>query len=273
MFNRLNPSASSASRRAGATALAFAALLPVFGVAATITFDTPVTSLSDTTSLDTPLSFAGATLVQAVNFGSGTGSGAQTVVTAQQTIAFTAGTISANAVSGTATTLFNSGAQGGVTLSPTTTGNTQFDNVLKSDGWHSQTTDATRPLTLQIGSLTIGQTYAVTLLSADARQADRFQQYFDTFSGGTFSGGSSASFNENTNTSVMGTFVADATTQLIYIHATDVVGNADTTLSGFTLYSISAIPEPSTYAALAGVLTLGAAIIRRRVRRSAATSV
>ncbi len=243
--------------------------------AATVSFSTSVTSLSDTTSLDTPfLSFTGATLVQAVSFGSGTGSGAQSVVTANQTIAFTAGTISANDLSGTATTLFNSGAQGGVLLSPTGTGNTQFDNVLKSDGWHSQATDATRPLALQIGGLTIGQTYAITLLSADGRvaSAGRTQQYFDTFSGGAFSGGSSDSFSENTNASVMGTFVADATTQRIYIHATDAVGTTDdTTLSGFTLYSVSAIPEPSTYAAFAGVLTLGAAIIRRR--RRSATSV
>ncbi len=35
----------------------------------------------------------------------------------------------------------------------------------------------------------------------------------------------------------------------------------------------SAIPEPSTYAALAGVLTLGAAVLRRRIRRSAAPAV
>jgi len=37
--------------------------------------------------------------------------------------------------------------------------------------------------------------------------------------------------------------------------------------------TFSAIPEPSTYAALAGVLTLGAAVIRRRIRRSAAPAV
>ncbi len=269
MFNRFNPSASSASRRAGAAAFAFAALLPALGFAATITFDTPVTGVTGTTVLDTPLSFSGATLVQAVNFGSGAGSGAQTVVTASQTIAFTAGTISGNAVSGTATTLFNSGAQGGVLLSPATTGNTQFDNVLKSDGWHSQATDATRPLTLQIGGLTIGQSYVITLLSADGRasSAGRTQQYFDTFSGGVFSGGSSASFSQNTNGSVTGTFIADAATQHIFIRATDAIGNADTTLSGFTLYSVAAIPEPASFASVAGLLALGAVGLRRSRRR------
>ena len=233
--------------------------------AATIAFQSPVTSISDTSPLDAPLSFAGASLVQAVNFGSGTGSGAQSVVTANQTINFTAGTTTANALSGTATELFNTGVQGGVLLSPTTTGNTQFDNVLESDGWHSQTTDATRPLTLQIGGLTIGQTYVISIFSADARvaSAGRTQQYFDTFSGGIFSGGSSASFSENTNTMVLGTFTADAATQSIFIHATDSVGtNDDTTVSGFTLYSVAAVPEPASGLLVVGVL--GALILRRR---------
>jgi hypothetical protein len=67
----------------------------------------------------------------------------------------------------------------------------------------------------------------------------------------------------------MGIFMADATTQRIYIHATDAVGtNDDTTLSGFTLYSYTAIPEPSTYAALAGVIALGAVALRRRNRQA-----
>ncbi len=275
--NTPRPSASkkSPAARLLAAGVCAASLFTAAGLnAATITFYSPVTGLNDTSSLDTPLSFSEATLVQAVNFGSGAGSGAQSVVTSSQTVAFTAGTISGNAVSGTATTLFNSGAQGGVLLSPTTTGNTQFDNVLKSDGWHSQNTDATRPLTLQIGNLTIGQTYVVTLFSADARvaSAGRTQQYFDTFLDGVFSGGSSSSFSQNLNTSVMGTFVADATTQRVFIHATDAVGaNDDTTLSGFTLYSVAAIPEPSSFAALAGLAGLGFAASRRR--RAAAPSV
>ncbi len=251
-------------------ALSLTALLalPSIGSAATVSFFTPVTSLSDTSTLDTAFSFQDAALVQAVNFGSGTGSGAQSVNTGSQTINFTAGATSVNDISGTATTLFNTGTQGGVLLSPTTTGNTQFDNVLMSDGWHNQATDATRPLVLQIGGLTAGTNYVITLLSADGRagSADRTQQYFDSFDSGTgiFSGGSSDSFSENTNTSVVGTFLADATTQTIYIKATDLVGNADTTLSGFTLYSYTVVPEPGTYAMLAGLAALSFVALRRR---------
>lgn len=258
-----NQAASSRSifTGAGAKAAAIGFALALTGVshAATLTFQTPVTGIADTSVLDTPLSLTNATLVQAYNFGSGTGSGAQTVVTAQQTINFLAGTTSTAAPSGTNTTLFQVGVQGGILLSPTTTGNAQFDNVLESDGWHNTATDAT-PIVLQIGGLTIGQSYEVTILSADGRagSADRTQQYWDTFSGGTFSGNSSASFSENTNTAVVATFTADATTQSIYVKATDNVGNADTTVSGFTLYSYTAVPEPATMAlvsiGLGGVL-------------------
>jgi hypothetical protein len=237
--------------------------------AATITFQTPVTSISDTSVLDTPLSFTNATLVQAFNFGSGAGSGAQTVVTASQTINFAAGTTSTAAPSGTNTTLFQVGVQGGVLLSPTTTGNTEFDNVLKSDGWHNTNTDAT-PIVLQIGGLTIGQSYVISIFSADGRvaSADRTQQYWDTFSGGVFSGNSSDSFSENTNAAVIATFTADATTQSIYVKATDAIGNADTTISGFTLYSIAAVPEPQT-CALAGIAFFGMLLVFRRRRMQA----
>jgi hypothetical protein len=238
--------------------------------AATITFQTPVTSISDTSVLDTPLSFTNATLVQAFNFGSGTGSGAQTVTTASQTINFAAGTTSTLAPSGTSTTLFQVGTQGGILLSPATTGNTQFDNVLMSDGWHNTNTDAT-PIVLQIGGLTIGQSYVVTIFSADGRasSAGRTQQYWDTFSGGVFSGNSSDSFSQNTNAAVLATFTADATTQSIYVKATDSAGTADdTTISGFTLYSIAAVPEPQT-CALAGIAFFGMLLVFRRRRMQA----
>jgi hypothetical protein len=247
-----------------AAALGVGLLVAGFSHAATLTFQTPVTSLSDTSVLDAPLSLTDATLVQAFNFGSGAGSGAQSVATGSQTINFLAGTTSGLAPSGTATTLFQVGTQGGVLLSPTTTGNTQFDNVLKSDGWHNTATDAT-PIVLQLGGLTIGQSYVVSIFSADGRtgSADRTQQYWDTFSGGVFSGNSSASFSENTNAAVLATFTADATTQSIYVKATDVVGNADTTVSGFTLYSFTAVPEPHEFA-VAVVALLGVMVIIRR---------
>jgi hypothetical protein len=229
--------------------------------AATIAFDAPFLIIDDT-ALDVPLAYPGATIAQAVNFGSGAGSGAQSVVTGAQTVNFTAGTISGSAASGTATTLFQVGGQGGVLLSPTTTGDTQFDNVLKSDGWANTANNAT-PITLQIGGLTIGQTYVVSLFSADGRagSAGRAQQYFDTFSAGVFSGGSSAAFSQNPSTMVTGTFTADAEFQRIYIQETDGIGSDDTTLSAFTLY---AVPEPSSALLLTGA---GLLIGFRRNRR------
>jgi hypothetical protein len=251
-----------------AAAFGLGLLVAGYSHAATLTFQTPVTSLSDTSVLDIPLSLTDATLVQAFNFGSGTGSGAQSVVTGSQTIDFLAGTTSAAAPSGSATTLFQVGTQGGVLLSPATTGNTQFDNVLMSDGWHNTPDDGT-PIVLQLGGLTIGQSYVISIFSADGRagSADRTQQYWDTFSGGVFSGNSSDSFSENTNTAVLATFTADATTQSIYVQATDVVGNADTTISGFTLYSYTAVPEPTTYALLLGGVGV-VALARRRTSRA-----
>lgn len=229
--------------------------------AATIAFDAPFLIINDTALDVVPLTYPGATIAQAVNFGSGAGSGAQSVVTGgAQTVNFTAGTTSGAAASGTATTLFQVGTQGGVLLSPTTTGDTQFDNVLKSDGWASTGNNAT-PITLQIGGLTIGQTYVVSLFSADGRSTDRAQQYFDTFSAGTFSGGSSSAFSQNPSTMVTGTFTADAGFQRIYIQETDGVGGDDTTLSAFTLY---AIPEPSSALLVAGA---GLLIGFRRSRR------
>ena len=48
--------------------------------------------------------------------------------------------------------------------------------------------------------------------------------------------------------------------QDIFVQTTDEVGNADTTLAGYSLY---AIPEPSTMGML-GLASLGALFVRRR---------
>lgn len=232
--------------------------------AATITFVSN-TTITDDTALDAPLVLhPTATLAQAVNYGSG----AQTVnTTGGQTIAFTAGGVTATAnmpaAASSITTVYNAGTQAASAnlLQPGTTGDTQFDAVLDGGAWHNKTSDATQPMALRIGSLTVGETYLVSLFSVDQRAASagRAQAYWDTFGGGAFSGGTSGSFSQNTPIMTMFTFTADANFQDIFIEETDNAGNADTNLAAFTLY---AIPEPSSAALVGGVGLL--TLLRRR---------
>jgi hypothetical protein len=237
------------------------------GRAATLTFNAPVT-ITDDTVLDQPFSFTNATFVQALNFG---GSTTSVTTGASNSVTFTAYSTTNNvnqppSPAPGSTTLYNGSYQTLSVANPTS--NTNFNTVLKTDAWHNTASDATRPLALTLTGLTIGQSYVISLFSYDPRQADRTQAYFDTFSGGTFSGGSSSSFNEQNATMVLGTFTADATTQGIYIKATDLVGNADTTISAFSLYSFTAVPEPHEFA-IAIVALLGVMIFIRRRNQQA----
>lgn len=228
--------------------------------AATVSHISNTTITSDA-ALDQPLVlFPGATFEQAATFGGS----AQTVNTpGGQAITFTLGAVDADenlpAAPSASTTIYNAGVQSNTTLFPGTTGDAQFDAVLRSGAWHNEGSDATQPLGLRVAGLTIGQDYVISLFSADARSTDRSQAYWDTFSGGSFSGGTSGSFSQNPATMTMFSFTADAGFQDIFVQATDIVGNADTNLAGFTLYSV---PEPATSAlAAGGLLLLG---LRRR---------
>jgi hypothetical protein len=138
--------------------------------------------------------------------------------------------------------------------------------VLDGNGWHDDVSDATQPLTLRIGGLTIGTSYVISLFTSDDRAGDsttRTQRYWDSFSSPTFSGGSSTSFPQFEPTMVMGTFTATATVQDIFVQETDGIGNDDTHLSAFTLYSYT-IPEPGTFAMLLGGFGILTMLRRRR---------
>lgn len=209
--------------------------------AAPLTFGSPIT-ITDDTVLDIPLTYPGATLIDAKKWG-----GAATTVTtfgAAQVINFTQGATADLDQPGTSLTtiLYNAGTQTSTSLFPGTTGNGNFDTVLRCNGWHNNAGDNPRPLCLRLGGLTSGTKYALLLFTADARagSAGRMQQYWDTFAAGVFSGGASASFSQNPATAVLATFTADATTQDVFIKETDGVGNKDTHLVGFTLYSVTA---------------------------------
>ncbi len=254
------------------TALAAASLMAIaVGLAAgstqasVITWQTPST-ITSTSVLDTiPGDFSGATLQQSIYFGSDT-STYTVATTGGQNIAFTHGAWSGSAPGGTATELFYTGVQklvpSGTILSPNT-GNASFDSVLENNGWASSGTSS-KPQTLQIGGLTIGDTYAVQLFAFDGRSSSsaRTEQYSDG------SGDLSASFSTYTNPkSVIGTFTATAATlDVPILQTTTGVTSWDTTVSGFTLYSVPAsVPDPATLG-LVAVGGLGLLTLRRRTR-------
>ena len=243
------------------TSLILLAATAVHAHAATLTFVSNSTVTSDS-SLDAPLVLhPTATLSQAVTFG---GSAQTVATTGGQTINFallsTATSTDMPAAASGSTAMYNAGFQSNGALFAGTTGDAQFDAVLDSGAWHNNGSDAVRPMTLRIGNLIVGQTYLVSLFSADARTTDRNQAYWDTFSAGTFSGGTSGSFSQNPGTMTMFTFTADAAFQDVFIQETDNIGNDDTNLAAFTLY---AVPEP-TSAVLVGGMGLLALLRRRR---------
>jgi len=263
-------------RVAASVVAAVAAVTAFSGMAgaAVISFGTP-TAISSTSTLDqafTLSGYTGQTLEQAVNFGSG----AQSVATTGgQTINFTSGATNTGAPSGTNTVAFRASGEHNTGLYSSTpgTGSTGFNNVLQGQAWANSTDSVTTFETLQIGNLTVGKTYLVTLLASDQRNGNgsRQEQYMD----GTnhLTADQSAIFGTATPTSVIATFTADASTQLIYLR--DPAGPqppnnfANTTLAGFTLYSatpVSPVPEPASL----GVLALGATGLLARRRRASA---
>lgn len=231
--------------------------------AATVLFGT-ATTFTSASVLDTPYA-AGYNFVSAMNVGDA----AKTFSTPGGTsITFAAGTGAADlgdvdipAASSGVTGYYNGNAQWNAGIFAGGTGSTAFDDVLRGNAWHTNTSDSTRPLTLRITGLTIGESYAVYLYSVDVRagSAGRAQAYWDGFSTPAFTGGTSGSFSQNEATVVTGTFTADSAFQDIFIQETDGVGNDDTHLSAYTLY---AIPEPSSAVLIAGFGLMS--LVRRR---------
>lgn len=258
-----NTSFKSSRRRVAARTLSVAAL--VLGAsqvqAASVSFETP-TTFTDTSVLDLPLSLSGYTDIafsQAQNFGDNNN---KTVVTVGgQSIFFTDSSEFNSAPTGTASAVFYGGTEWNGALFAGDTGSIQFNDILDGQSWATQ--QPTNRQTVRIGGLSIGQTYIVQLFFSDQRgsSSGRTQSLADAITGGN----SSDVFSTALPTSVIGTFAADGLTQDIFILSG--VGNPnDSTVAAFTLYSATAIPEPSSFAALAGAFALTAVGLRRRRR-------
>lgn len=164
-------------------------------------------------------------------------------------------------VKGTTSTTFGSTINGGTTLATAFSSLTTNYQSLLGQAVYGATTLSP---TLTFSGLTQGKTYQFQWWASDTRsnQANGFSV--------TATAGNSVTLDVNTSSSgnalgqyALGTFTADASTQSIVFSQAGAMQ-----INGFQLRDISSIPEPSTYAALAGAGVLGLAVLRRRQRKA-----
>ena len=223
---------SIVSASVAATLLSFANLAP----AANVTWG-PVTQITSPASLNQT-----GTFVSALNLGGTQG----TLPIAGTDIVFTDGALTAAVGTGTVSNSYNA------TYYDPTTGDTNLDAVLDSHSYLAGANPAGRAR-IDLTGLTPGTPYLVQFIGvADIRTccADRLQTVDDGF------GNSSGPLQRGLANSVTGTFIADATTQSLFVS-----GSNDPGLSGLVL---RAIPEPTSLTALA--LTATTTLLRRRRR-------
>lgn len=132
-------------------------------------------------------------------------------------------------------------------------GNPEWNNIMRFSVFSTTNTGD-----FQLTDLSVGDTYQVEI----------FTWYFLTSSGGgqqqfwsDEEGNDSATFTYGDGQSIIGTFVADATTELI--KGTMVTPTDDPVVTAYSLRRLAQIPEPGSCFALA-ILGVGVSLRRRR---------
>jgi hypothetical protein len=133
-------------------------------------------------------------------------------------------------------------------VSGLTTGDSGYDSLIGSIDYNKSATASVFEYTFD--NLVLGQEYLVQVWYADAAPDDRVNTITGT--GDNVLQG---------NDYAIGIFTADEVTQLLEITTSGSDNNNGVRLTGFQL---RAIPEPGTYALLAGLIGLTLALVRRR---------
>ncbi|MCR6655611.1 MAG: PEP-CTERM sorting domain-containing protein [Opitutus sp.] len=132
-----------------------------------------------------------------------------------------------------------------------------YQDLLRSATYWSGQTIHTQTMTLE--NLVVGTTYQIQFWVNDSRTAGYHNDEVVSFAD-TFDNSVDVRYSNNGATLgqyVIGTFTAEETTQIIHL------GPYSPQINAATLGTV-AIPEPSTYAVLVGVLALGLVVLCRR---------
>jgi hypothetical protein len=169
---------------------------------------------------------------------------------------------STNAATGVTLTVSNSGGVGGLTPSSSS------PSFIYSPAAYQNTGGV---FTITFNGLEAGQQYEFIGYSAMPQYSagGNWAVTGGTFdSGVTSATGASADISSGAGVAYVDFFAQADSSGLLRITDTSLVGNY-TILQGFQLQAVaSAVPEPSTYAALAGLGMLGFAMLRRRRREA-----
>lgn len=120
------------------------------------------------------------------------------------------------------------------------------------------TGSTTASVTMTLNNLTIGTSYIVNTFTSDDRAG--WENWYTT----TLDGISLPQLGGTGNIPkvLLGSFIADATTQSYTIQSDRALGGGVyANLSGF---SLSSVPEPSTYGMMIAILVLGVVVFRRK---------
>jgi len=122
--------------------------------------------------------------------------------------------------------------------------------------------DGADPKVLTLNNLTAGKDYQIQLFASDARGGgigDRTLQFSDNAT--QASGNLTSVFNGFTPTSVIGTFTAGDTTQIVYAHG---IAQSQNWVNGYVLRDVTVVPEPTSIFLIVSMSIMGVGVFRRR---------